>query len=82
MWNGQLGKLKATEHRIQQEQGSNPVHKAPYRAGSFQRQMEKKEIFKMLEIGFIEPATTDWALLTVFAQSPTNISDSVWTTDD
>ena len=67
MWNGQLGKLKATEHRIQLAPGSKPVHQAPYRAGPLQKKLEKKEIDRILEKGFIEPATTDWASPIVFA---------------
>ena len=70
MWNGQLGELKATEHRIHLSPGSNPVRQAPYRAGPLQRKMENKEIDKMLEKGFIELATTDWASLIVFALKP------------
>ena len=66
MWSGQLGQLKATEHRIELEPGSKPVHQAPYRAGPLQREMEKKEIDNMLEKGVIEPATTDWASPIVF----------------
>ena len=70
IWNGQLGELKATEHRIQLSPGSKPVHQAPYRAGPLQRQIEKKDIIKMLEKSLIELATTDWASSIVFAPEP------------
>ena len=70
MWNGQMGELKATEHRIKLAPGSKTVHQAPYRAGLLQRQMEKKEIDKMLEKGVIEPATTDLVSPIVFAPEP------------
>ena len=70
MWDGQLGDLKATEYRIQLAPGSKPFHQAPYRAGPLQRQMEKKQIEKILEKGVIEPATKDWASPVVFAPKP------------
>ena len=70
MWNGQLGALKATEHRIELLPDSKPVHQPPYRAGPLQREMEKKEIDSMLAKGVIEPATTDWASPIVFVPKP------------
>ena len=42
MWDGTLGLIKATEHHIDLEAGSRPVHQPPYRAGPKQREMEKK----------------------------------------
>ena len=59
MWDGTLGLIKATEHHIDLEAGSRPVHQPPYRAGPKQREMEKKEIDSMLNKGVFEPANTD-----------------------
>ena len=66
MWDGTLGELKATEHRIDLMPDSKPVHQAPYRAGPTQRQREKEEIDNMLAKGVIEPANTEWASPIVF----------------
>jgi hypothetical protein len=44
MWDGHLGTVAATSHRIEVTAGSKPVHCQPYRAGSRARSAEKEEI--------------------------------------
>jgi len=68
MWDGNLGTISAVKHRIDLDPpDSQPVHSAPYRAGPATRQLEKNEIDKMLGMGVIEPAQTEWASPIVFA---------------
>jgi hypothetical protein len=44
MWDGRLGTVAATTHRIEVLPGSKPVHAQPYRDGSHARVAEKTEI--------------------------------------
>jgi hypothetical protein len=48
MWDGHLGTVAATTHRIEVTAGSKPVHCQPYRAGARARSAEKEEIDRML----------------------------------
>jgi transposase InsO family protein len=61
MWDGRLGNVSATSHRIDVVPGSRPVHAQPYRAGGRAREAEQEEIKKMLAQGVIEPAMSEWA---------------------
>jgi hypothetical protein len=61
MWDGHLGTVMATQHRIQLTPGAQPVHAQPYRAGTRARAAEQEEIQKMLAQDVIEPATCEWA---------------------
>jgi Reverse transcriptase (RNA-dependent DNA polymerase) len=61
MWDGHLGTVKATSHRIEILPGSKPIHSQPYRAGHRARAAEKEEIDKIVAQGVIEPATCEWA---------------------
>ena len=67
MWDGHLGLIKSTEHRIQLEKDAIPAYQQPYRAGPKQRELEKAEIDKMLSLDVIEPANSEWAAPIVFA---------------
>ena len=44
MWDGHLGCINTTEHRIDLEPNARCVHKATYRVGPAARQFEKSEI--------------------------------------
>jgi hypothetical protein len=44
MWDGRLGAVAATTHRIAVTHGSKPVHFQPYRAGSRARVAENKKL--------------------------------------
>ena len=61
MWSGHLGRINATQHRIELEPNSRPVYQPPYRAGPFARNIEKREVEKMLRAGVIEPSMAEWA---------------------
>jgi hypothetical protein len=70
MWDGHLGTVTATQHRIQLTPGAQPVHAQHYRAGIFSRAAEKEEIQKMLAQEVIEPATCEWASPIVLVPKP------------
>ena len=70
MWDGRLGRVHATEHRIDLNPGSKPVHAQPYRAGPRAREMETQEVYRMLKAGVIEPASTEWASPVVLVPKP------------
>ena len=66
MWNGPLGNIGATKHRVNLKAGANPIYQAPYRAGPTAREKEKTEVNRMLRASVIEPATVEWASPAVF----------------
>jgi hypothetical protein len=70
MWDGHLGEVTATQHRIDLIPGARPVHSRPYRAGARAREIEKAEIEKMLAQGVIELATCEWASPIVMVPKP------------
>jgi hypothetical protein len=70
MWDGRLGTVSATMHRIEVVPGSKPVHAQPYRAGANARAAEKTEIDQMLAKKIIEPATCEWASPIVLVPKP------------
>lgn len=50
MWDGHLGRIKTTKHRIElSSTGVHPVHRAPYHEGLISRQFTAKEVQKMLQ---------------------------------
>ena len=67
MWDGHLGSIKATRHYIELTEDARPARSHPYRAGPTQRELEKKEVEKMLKKGVIELSTSEWAAHVVFA---------------
>ena len=56
MWDGGLGEIKLTEHRIDLMPDARPFAQPPYRAGPKARQIEQEHVDKMLREGVIEPA--------------------------
>ena len=75
MWQkGKLGKIDATEHRIELLPGTKPIRQAPYRQGPHKRKETEKAINEMLEAGVIEPANCEWASPVVLAPKP----DGTW----
>jgi hypothetical protein len=70
MWDGHLGTVQATSHRIEVTPGSRPVHCQPYRAGNRARIAEKEEINCMLAEKFIEPTTCEWASPIILVPKP------------
>jgi hypothetical protein len=61
MWNGTLGEMKTPPHRIEIIPGAKPVLQPPYRAGKAGREIEQREVERMLKAGVIEPETSEWA---------------------
>ena len=61
MWDGTLGTIHATEHRIDLEPGTRPMRSMPYRQGPARREMVREQVDAMLRAGVIEPATSEWA---------------------
>lgn len=61
MWNGRLGKIGATKHRIDLKPVASPIYQAPYQAGPTARAKKKTEVHCMLRAGAIEPATAELA---------------------
>ena len=61
MYDGTLGEIRVTEHKIDLKEGSEPYAQNPYRAGPKAREFEAQEIDRMLKAGVIEPAQSEWA---------------------
>ena len=61
MWNGKLGKINVTQHRIELKPGATPVHAQPYRAGPKARSIDEEYVKKMLDAGVVEPGQSEWA---------------------
>jgi hypothetical protein len=70
MWNGRLGQVHSTAHRIYLIPGQKPVHCQPYRAGTKPRALESTEIQRMLKAEVIESATSEWASTIVLVAKP------------
>lgn len=70
MWSGKLGTLGVTEHRITLKEGAKPVYSQPYRAGPKSREVEHREVDKMLEKKVIEPSQSEWASPVVIIPKP------------
>ena len=58
---GGLGKISATEHRIDLEPGTKPIRSMPSVQGPAMRDKAATEVRKMLDADFIETATSEWA---------------------
>jgi len=60
MWTGQApGVIKATQHRIDLNDGARPVRFAPLRAGHTARKAEKAEVKRQLKADVIEPTSSE-----------------------
>jgi hypothetical protein len=70
MWDGRLGQVHTTAHRIQLTPGAKPAYSQPYRAGAKACEAESVEIHRMLRAGVIEPATSEWASPVVLVLKP------------
>ena len=67
MWDGHLGEIKATEHRIEVDPEAKPIRQNPYRAGLKERQFAREQIDKLLTAGVISPSDSEWASPVVLA---------------
>ena len=70
MWAGELGEIRTTQHYIDLLPGSRPVAQQPYRAGPKARELEQREVEKMLQAGVIEPSQSAWASPVVMVPKP------------
>lgn len=61
LWDGTLGLIKNTVHRIHLRPGAARVRQMPYKAGNRPRQLEAEQVEEMRALGVIDPATGDWA---------------------
>lgn len=61
LWNGDLGLIKATEHRIVLKPGARPVRLSPYRMGPDSRELTREQVQRMQDMGVIEPCSSEWA---------------------
>jgi hypothetical protein len=70
MWDGSLGHVHASNHKIELLPGARPVRSHPYRAGPRAREAEATEVQRMLKSGVIEPASSEWASPVVLVPKP------------
>ena len=61
MWDGSLGEINVMSHPIELVPGTRPIAQQPYRAGPKAREIEAKEVERMLRDGIIEPSKSPWA---------------------
>jgi hypothetical protein len=80
MWDGRLGHVQTTSHRIELVPGATPVHSQPYRAGARAREAESSEVQRMLKAKVIEPKTSEWAIPVVLVPNRTGRCVSASTT--
>lgn len=62
LWSTTLGRINITTHELSLAPGERPFCAQPYRAGPEKRKASEEEIEIMLELGFIEPAVSEWAV--------------------
>jgi hypothetical protein len=70
MWDGRLGQVHSTAHRIQLTPRSKPAYSQRYSAGAKAREAESAEIQRMLKTGVIVPAASEWASPVVLVPKP------------
>jgi hypothetical protein len=70
MWDGRLGRVNTSTHRIDHVLWAKPVHSQPYRAGPRAMEAESAEVQRMLKAGVIEPASSEWASSVVLVPKP------------
>ena len=67
MWDGHLGEINITKHRIEVVPGTRPIRQHPYRTGMRAKVFEASEIEKMLRDNVIRPSKSEWASPVVLA---------------
>ncbi len=70
MWNGKLGEISVTKHRIELLPGARPVRSEPYCQGQRSREFENETVTKLLKEGPIVPSKSEWASPVVIATKP------------
>eukprot|EP00170_Pyropia_yezoensis_P001936 contig_8302_g1940 len=61
MWDGKLGSIHATVHRIETDDKALPIHMAPYRTGLRKREIITDCVNAMLKQDVIRPSRSDWS---------------------
>lgn len=61
LWNGQLGRIDVTPHRITLKEGAKPIRSQPYRTGLHHRDLIKEQVEKQTRLGVIEPSQAEWS---------------------
>ena len=61
MWDGSLGEIKTTYHRLHVVEGARPYREMTRRTGQGTRRKIAEEVRKMFDVGFIETAASEWA---------------------
>ena len=56
MWDGKLGAVTSTQHRIELPPNAKPFHTSPYRTGPKAHEFEEKEVKRILQDKTMEPA--------------------------
>lgn len=74
MWYGTLGKINTVKHHIDLVPNAKAVISRPYRAGPTARNEIYKEVRRVRDQYFIDPAQFEWASLVVLARN----SDGSW----
>ena len=67
MWDGHLGEINTTKHRIDVVSGTTPIRQYPYRTAMRANEFEASEIEKMLRDNVIRPSKSEWASPVVLA---------------
>ena len=67
MWDGRIGEINITKHRIELLSGTRPVRQHPYRTGLCAKEFEGREIATMLLDNVIRPSQSEWASPVVLA---------------
>lgn len=66
MWSGHLGKVVATEHRIEIEPETKQSHQMPYLQVLLIREKKAEFVKDQVDKGVIEPTESECASLVVF----------------
>ena len=61
LWDGQLGLMRATQHRIELKPGAPPIRQQPYRGGPRSRALVKEQVARMEALDVIEASNAEWA---------------------
>lgn len=67
MWDGHLGHISSSAHRIELKSDAAPIFQIQYHAVPAHRDTELGGIARMLKVDFIELATTEWASPVAFS---------------
>ena len=70
LWDGSLGRISNTEHRIDLTPGTIQIRQHPYRSGSHECGFEHEEVKRMTADGVIRPSQSAWASPVVLAPKP------------